>query len=164
VHLEAHDIEKSGWGDFSMLLQACAEAALHRGTPPRSCKDFGIFKISKIKRREIDTVQYSQLSLPIYHMNKPYHPTPSSMLRSSRKVCVYMYSTKTPSAIHRESPRFLSRKNEYARVIPRDIYNFAFGVSSAKASAYILSSSALNFFAVWGRLSFNLFIASVSLL
>ncbi|KAF8857548.1 hypothetical protein BDZ45DRAFT_428105 [Acephala macrosclerotiorum] len=36
------------------------------------------------------------------------------------------------------------------------IYNFAFGVSSARDSAYMLSISALNFFAVWGRLSFNL--------
>jgi maleate cis-trans isomerase len=58
--------------------------------------------------------------------------------------------------MHRESLRFLS-KIEYARVIPRGIYNFALGVSSARASAYILSSSALNFFAVWGRLSFNLY-------
>lgn len=43
------------------------------------------------------------------------------------------------------------------------IYNFAFGVSSASDSSYILSSSARNFFAVWGRLSLSLFIVSTYL-
>ena len=39
---------------------------------------------------------------------------------------------------------------------PGKLYNLALGVSSARASSYILSSSFLNFLAVWGRLSFNL--------
>ena len=38
------------------------------------------------------------------------HPMPSSMVRSSRKVCVYMYSTKTPSECTADPPGFYRGK------------------------------------------------------
>jgi hypothetical protein len=79
-----------------MLLQVCAKAALNRGTrPPRPCKGFEICETSKGKGREMDGVggrmHYSQLSLVIYRMNKPYHPICHA---PQENMCLYVQSPK----------------------------------------------------------------------